>query len=46
MKKIASFQKKFDYDHVLDDDDDVVVYVVDDEFDDDGVEVVGVVLVE
>lgn len=41
MKKIASFQKKFDYDHVLDDDD-VVVYVVDD----DGVEVVGVVLVE
>jgi len=44
MKKIASFQKKFDY-HVLDDDD-VVVYVVDDEFDDDGVEVVGVVLVE
>jgi len=40
MKKIASFQKKFDY-HVLDDD--VVVYVVDD----DGVVVgVGVVLVE
>jgi hypothetical protein len=40
MKKIASFQKKFDYF------DDVVVDVVDDENDDDVDVVVGVVLIE